>query len=191
MVEEEATTKEDPPPVEEQDDVAEREEDATTATPKKLVSHFTRQDLSPLWRYGMVLFLLGTTALLLASDIGSGVQAITITIPAPGDIWSKPKETIVSDESIFSSVRLLWETGSYALAIFIAVTSICWPYVKMILTMYAWVVPFDPHMQSNRRERLVQVLDLLGKWSFADVLVFCQILVAFRATIPVGAGSKY
>lgn len=141
------------------------------------------------WRYGMLAYVLGTLALLLASDIGSGIQVITATVPAPDDIWSKTTETLVADESIFSSVRQLWNTGSYVLAIFIGITSIVWPYVKLLLTIFAWVAPFTVEKGGRRREQLIGVLDVLGKWSFADVLVFCQLLVAFRATVPVGFGT--
>jgi len=152
-----------------------------------MISHVTRSDLSPMWRYGMVLYILAILALLLASDIGSGIRAITVTVPAPGDIWSQQKETIIADESIFSSIRQLWDAGSYALAVFIGISSIAWPYVKLLLTLYAWMVPFA--VGRRQREKLIYVLDLLGKWSFADVLVWCQLVVAFRATIPVGAGT--
>ena len=185
--------------------LSEEESSDLTDEPPERISHFQRPDLSVWWRYGMLVYLLGTLALLLASDIGSGIQAITVTIPAASDVWSQPQETILADESIFSSVRQLWDQGSIPLAIFIGITSIAWPYVKMLLTIYAWVAPFDVPRRSSStsseptepvkqswcsrkctctRERLIEILDLLGKWSFADVLVFCQLVVAFRYVHP-------
>jgi hypothetical protein len=163
------------------------QEAVTDATPppphQKKLSHFQRQDddLSWYWRMGIPLYLVATLALLLASDIGSGIQAITKTIPAETDIWSQPKTTVIADESIFTSVDKLWQTKSYALAIFLVLCSIAWPYIKLLMTLYAWMAPFVLTPRAiRRRERLLEVLDVLGKWSFADVFVFCEILVAFR-----------
>jgi Paraquat-inducible protein A len=37
-----------------------------------------------------------------------------------------------------------------------------------------------------QRERLLEVIDALGKWSFVDIVVFTEIVVAFRSTIDLG-----
>jgi hypothetical protein len=144
---------------------------------RALPSHFQRTDLSPWWRYGMPVYILSTLTLLLASDIGSGIRAILVTFLAPKDRWSTVTTTVIFDESIFTSVGQLWNTQSYALAIFIAVCSIAWPYIKLLLSLYTWITPIR---NPARREKLLEILDFLGKWSFADVFVFCKILVAFR-----------
>lgn len=133
--------------------------------------------MSRYWRYGIPFYILSTLVLLLSSDVGSGIQAILKSTPAPNDRWSTVEEDVVADESIFTSVRQLWDAGSYALALFIVVCSIVWPYLKLLLTLYAWMAPTR---NLAKRERWLEILDILGKWSFADVFVFCQILVAFR-----------
>jgi hypothetical protein len=79
--------------------------------------------------------------------------------------------------SVFSSVKELWNLGSYPLAIFIVLSSIVWPYVKLFLTLFAWVAPYKT---PRRRERLIEVIDAAGKWGFVDIVVLVEIMVAFR-----------
>jgi hypothetical protein len=138
------------------------------------VSHFRNSDAhSALVRFGVPLWTVATLVLLINSDIGSGVSA---------DYILRGEEKIIEQDSlfvasIFSSVKELWINDSYPLAILIAVTSIAWPYIKLLLTFYAW---FAPYKNPRGREWLVEVLDACGKWSFVDIIVLVEIMVAFR-----------
>ncbi len=148
------------------------------------ISHFTNSKAhSKYLRYGIPVFLLLTTGLLLASDIGSGVVAVYYLYEQDGTLFDSQRLVHVS---IFTTVRKLWGTHSYALAIFIACTSVSWPFVKILLSLYAWVTPYT---RSRRREILLEVIDVLGKWSFVDIMVFVEILVAFRSTEELPEGS--
>eukprot|EP00339_Tiarina_fusa_P027174 CAMPEP_0117075784 /NCGR_PEP_ID=MMETSP0472-20121206/53434_1 /TAXON_ID=693140 ORGANISM="Tiarina fusus, Strain LIS" /NCGR_SAMPLE_ID=MMETSP0472 /ASSEMBLY_ACC=CAM_ASM_000603 /LENGTH=322 /DNA_ID=CAMNT_0004801439 /DNA_START=181 /DNA_END=1146 /DNA_ORIENTATION=- len=148
------------------------------------VSHFRNSDAhSALVRFGVPLWTVATLALLINADIGSGVSA---------DYVIRGEDEIIQEDSllvasIFSSVKELWINDSYPLAILIAVTSIAWPYIKLLLTFYAW---FAPYKNPRGREWLVEVLDACGKWSFVDIIVLVEIMVAFRQTIVV-APSVY
>lgn len=159
------------------------EEQATeTSNFPALVHH---PDISATWRYGLVLWLSATLALLLASDIGSGVQALTETVPDES-LGIEFEVQVLLDASVFTSVAELWKAGSKPLAVFVVITSITWPYIKLLLTLYAWITPVA---NAKRRERLITALDVLGKWSFADVIVFTVIVVVFRETIPLGGAA--
>jgi hypothetical protein len=147
------------------------------------VSHFQNPQLSVYWRWGIPLYFLATLGLLTASDIGSGVSAVSLLVPAGEDTVNEQQENTILTVSIFTAVKKLWETGSYALTIFIVITSVGWPYIKLLSSMYAWMSPFS---SAAARERLITLLDCLDKWSFVDVVVFSEIVVAFRATIPLG-----
>jgi hypothetical protein len=147
------------------------------------LSHFQNPKHSVYWRRGIPIYLLATLGLLLASDIGSGVSAVTLLIPAGEDTVNEQQENTLLTASIFTAVKELWHVGSYALAVFIVITSVGWPYVKLLLSLYAWMLPYS---SPARRERLITILDCLDKWSFVDVVVFSEIVVAFRATIPLG-----
>jgi hypothetical protein len=169
------------------DDENENDNDTDTATTITDVtlhlSHFQNPEISVYWRRGIPLYLLATLGLLLASEIGSGVSAITLLIPAGEDTVNEQQETTLLNASIFTAVKELWNAGSYALTVFIVITSVGWPYVKLLLSFYAWMRPFS---SAAKRERLIAVVDCLGKWSFVDVVVFSEIVVTFRATIPLG-----
>lgn len=157
------------------------------AVDKKFPAHlFNRDDISAPWRYGVLVWLTATLALLLASDLGSGVKALTETVPdASLGLDFQSDVQVLLEASVFTSVKELWNAGSQALSIFVAITSIAWPYIKILLTFYAWCMPI---VNAKRRYRLIVALDVLGKWSFADVVVFAVIVVVFRETIPIGAG---
>lgn len=163
------------------------ENDTETVTPiadiPLHVSHFQNPEISVYWRRGIPLYFLATLGLLLASDIGSGVSAVTLLKPSEEDTVNEQQENTLLTASIFTAVYELWHTGSYALTIFIVITSVVWPYVKLLLSLYAWMLPFS---SAAGRERLITVIDCLGKWSFVDEVVFTEIVVAFRATIPLG-----
>lgn len=96
---------------------------------------------------------------LLVADISSGVTAKTI-IYYQGEVDTVTELLTVS---IVSSVKELWDVGSYALAIFICITSVMWPYVKLILSLVAWMLPFR---KIEKRERFIEIVDVLDKWSF-------------------------
>lgn len=140
-------------------------------------SHFRNAEAFPLYvRWGVPAFLLATTTLLIVANIGSGVSAEYILIQ-DGEIVESRQLLHVS---VVTSVSELWKNGSYPLAIFIAVMSVSWPFVKLILEAYAWMRPYK---LPGRRERFMVILDVLGKWSFVDIMVLVEIMVAFRSTI--------
>lgn len=151
----------------------------------EIPSHFRDVEKhSAVWRYGIPVYFLATFGLLLASDLGSGVKADYITRTESGYVVQR--ETLLT-VSIFTSIRELWNAGSKALAIFIVVTSICWPYVKILISVLAWVLPYGK--RKHARERLIEIIDMFGKWSFVDIFVLLIIMVAFRTTIQAGSGT--
>lgn len=164
------------------------EKDADGIPRAYLPAHIFNTDAHPWWvRYGIPLFLTCIFGLLLASDLGSGVSA-EIRLLVDGVV---EQHSTILTVSIFSSVAKLWDTESYPLAILIVITSICWPYVKLATSMLAWVVPPVSRPRGGirgprRRERLVEWLDALGKWSFVDIFVLIIMMVAFRTTVPIG-----
>lgn len=159
------------------------EEICLTSTPP---CHLRNSNVFPCWiRIGIPAFLLGTFGLLLASDLGSGVS-VDIRLTSFGQVViDEPLLTV----SIFNSVGELWKAGSYPLAILIVITSICWPYIKLALSMYAWVLPIRKGPRGlRRRERLIEWLDMLGKWSFVDIIVLIIMMVAMNMRIVTNGG---
>jgi hypothetical protein len=172
---EQATEEEEQEQEQEQDPASEestKEETSPEEAPP--VSHFRNVEAHPAWiRYGIPLWLIATFVLLLNSDIGSGVSADWL-LYQNGELIER---RALFTASIFTSVKELWLNESYPLAILIVITSICWPYLKLLLSMYAWMRPF---VKPQQRELFLEVIDCLGKWSFVDIVVLVEIMVAFR-----------
>ena len=106
-----------------------------------------------------------TFIFLLVADIASGVTAMTQIIDVEeGTIFD---ETVVLTVSIISSVSQLWNADSQVLAIFICLTSVMWPYLKLFFSLAAWLMPIR---SMATRERFIEVLDAMDKWSFVYVI---------------------
>ncbi len=167
---------------EEKGDVEESkiQEESPEAT-EKHIPHIRNDVHSPYVRWGVLLFLLATFILLVFADFGSGVTAESIVMEN-GEVY---ETTTILNVSVVSSVGKLWEAESYPLAIFIAITSIGWPYIKLALATVAWVAPYA---NPRRREFFIEVIDALGKWSFVDIMVLVEIMVAFRSSLALAPG---
>ena len=127
---------------------------------ERLPAHMFNPDIHAGWRYGITAFFVFTFILLLVADVSSGVTAKTLIVSPDGEVFD---ETEILTVSIFTSVRELWHAGSYALAILVCITSVSWPYVKILLSVWAWVFPIR---DIKRRERFIEIVDALDKWSF-------------------------
>jgi hypothetical protein len=150
------------------------------SVPAKHASHLRNDFHPPVVQWGILLFLLGTFVLLVFADFGSGVTAASYMMQ---DNAVRERNEILN-VSVVSSVGKLWEARSYPLAVFIAITSIGWPYIKLILATVSWVTPYK---NPRRREFFIEVIDALGKWSFVDIMVLVEIMVAFRSSVKLGA----
>lgn len=157
------------------------DESPPATSPTKHTSHLRNEIHPPSVQWGILVFLLGTFILLVFADFGSGVTAESIMMQ-DGSIF---ETNTILNVSVVSSVGKLWEAKSYPLAVFIAITSIGWPYIKLALATVAWVTPYA---NPRRREFFIEVIDALGKWSFVDIMVLVEIMVAFRSSLLLGPG---
>ena len=75
--------------------------------------------------------------------------------------------------SLPNSVKLMWESKIYAVAILIAFFSITFPFLKLACLLVVWVaVP-----PTRERERILYWLCLLGKWSMLDPFIVILLMV--------------
>eukprot|EP00537_Pseudo-nitzschia_pungens_P011431 CAMPEP_0172390140 /NCGR_PEP_ID=MMETSP1061-20121228/6857_1 /TAXON_ID=37318 /ORGANISM="Pseudo-nitzschia pungens, Strain cf. pungens" /LENGTH=450 /DNA_ID=CAMNT_0013120431 /DNA_START=116 /DNA_END=1468 /DNA_ORIENTATION=+ len=152
------------------------------AAPERYISHLKNEDaFSWIIRWGILFFLFSTFVLLLNADIGSGVTADSVLMQ-DGEVQEVNQ---ILNVSVISSVGKLWDAKSYPLAIFIAITSIGWPYIKLAMATFAWVMPYT---NPRKRELLIEIIDALGKWSFVDIMVLVEIMVAFRSSVVLAPG---
>lgn len=144
----------------------------------------------PLWiRIAVPICVLGDVALFLQSNIDPAAVSVMVKIVTQTktvDVGS------VFDFGLGSTVADMWEAGVYPLAVLILFFSGAWPYVKLLSMLTAWLAP-PAILTIERRESVLTVLDVLGKWSLIDFFVMILMLCAFyfniyladRATIEV------
>ncbi|MBM4009537.1 MAG: paraquat-inducible protein A [Planctomycetes bacterium] len=80
-----------------------------------------------------------------------------------------------ADYSLLHTVSLLWEGKVYVLVVLITGFSIVFPFVKILLLAWTWLIlPSGP-----RRTHVIEWLGVLGKWSMLDPLsVLILVLLA-------------
>ena len=78
-----------------------------------------------------------------------------------------------SEYKLPESVKLMWETGLYWVAILIAGFSLVFPFVKLLSLFTLWFFP----MRVSTRGRGLRILGSLGRWSLLDVFVALVLIV--------------
>ncbi|KAK8895817.1 hypothetical protein M9Y10_013702 [Tritrichomonas musculus] len=86
------------------------------------------------------------------------------------------------DFSLINSIRDMWKAGTYALSILVAIMSCIWPYTKLILMLIVWMIP-STILRKKHRDRILRILDELGKWSLLDSYFMILMVVGFHFVI--------
>ena len=85
------------------------------------------------------------------------------------------KLSIFADEySLFLSIKTLWEEEYITLAIILFLFSFIFPIVKCIILFIVSLIRFH---NSKAKLRILQLLNILGKWSMLDVFVAAILIV--------------
>jgi hypothetical protein len=142
--------------------------------------------VSTFWAFAIPLLLCVNIVLFVSGNTSLGAS-VKIRATLIGQVLNTPS---LFDFTLANSVQDMWQAGVYPLSIIIAVASGGWPYVKLLLMLFCWFTsPMKLH--KRRRERLLMVVDALGKWSLIDAYVLIMMMVAFRFHIanPTGGAS--
>lgn len=96
-------------------------------------------------------------------------------------------------DTIMSGVVVLWDTGSWELALVVFCASIVLPMLKLFsLTYLLLSVHHRSHRNTRQRARLYRLLELIGRWSMLDVYVVTLLVALVRvqslAIISPGPG---
>jgi uncharacterized paraquat-inducible protein A len=94
-------------------------------------------------------------------------------------------EVYQQTRSILGSVRHLYRVGSFTAATLILLFSVLVPFVKGALVMWAVV-----HRDALRRERTLRVVEIIAKWSMADVFAVALFIAYLAAQASQTAGSS-
>jgi hypothetical protein len=152
--------------------------------PSEPTKSLLRDTKVPEWiRHVIPMVIVGAMLLLLSSNLSTGAS-VGLVVSLGGE--SQVKLPALFAFSLGNTVREMYSAGIYPLLFLVVVFSGIWPYAKLLIMLYAWVMPpKSPH----RRERLLLTLDSLGKFSLVDTYVLVVMIVAFRYSLDLGAGG--
>ncbi|KAH8066052.1 paraquat-inducible protein A [Aureococcus anophagefferens] len=134
----------------------------------------------------LLLVMVCNTGLLVASNVSVAAEVrlrLKFYLEGAGEktIWVDTG----SKFSLAESVEELWHSGSYLLALLIALLSGAWPYLEIFLLIWGYTRSgLDP---ADAREGLAHGGDALSKWSFIDVFTVVFLVVAFYVHAPIDA----
>lgn len=130
-----------------------------------------------IFRLGIPLLLIADIGLFICSNASVGASVF---------VYFHFSNHTISSDSLFSftlanSVRDMWNAGVYPLSLIIAIFSGAWPYLKVLMMLFAWLIPIPV----KPRERMLMALDALGKWSLIDTIILVFMMVAFRFNLII------
>ena len=94
-------------------------------------------------------------------------------------------------DTIMGGVMLLYNTGSWPLALIVLIASVMVPLGKLVALSYLLIVVQRGSLGSNReRTRLYRMVEFIGRWSMLDVFVdtFTVALVQLQPLMSVEPG---
>ena len=96
-----------------------------------------------------------------------------------------------TESTIIGGVILLWNMGSYPVALVILIASVLVPIGKiLIVATLTWTVGRHLVISAHQRMTLYRLTEFIGKWSMVDVFVVA-ILVALIKRHPVTVGPCF
>lgn len=144
----------------------------------KKISLFDSEKIPEVIKYLIPIMIIGTISLFLCSNLSIGasvdlsVEVRQQSIGIPG----------IFQFSLSNTVSEMYMAGIYPLLILVLCFSGIWPYVKLLLMLYSWMIPSaDQHKQ----ERRLLALDAMGKYSLVDNYVLILFVVAFRFQLGI------
>ena len=170
----------------EMDDVLEVEmpRKFSLASSSSLMNH---PSINPAVKYGFPVVIALAFILFFASNLSIGASVDLQVSRANG----KHVTSLINIYafSLISTMREMINAGVYMLMLLILFCSGIWPYVKLVLMMASWIAS-TRRLPPVKREKILYLLDSLGKFSLIDCYVLVLMMVAFRYNLDVeGVGS--
>lgn len=154
-----------------------------TRTDPEGASLFLDQRLNFWFRMVMPFLLLLTIGIFISSNTGVGASVFVYLTLGTQKTIILPS---LFDFGLINTVIEMWTAKVYPLAVLILLMSGVWPYAKVVLMIVCFFMP-KSLMPGKIRNRMMVVLDMLGKWSLLDTYVMLMMLVAlhFHIVFPV------
>eukprot|EP00045_Choanoeca_perplexa_P006819 m.59015 g.59015 ORF g.59015 m.59015 type:complete len:1016 (-) comp13804_c0_seq1:15-3062(-) len=136
-------------------------------------------------RYGMpVILVIVACSLVYAHTEVAGRVYPSIVYNGTTTNWST-----LSVLQFIHTVHDMWFAKVYALDVTVLILSGIWPYLKLVLMLFCWVVPTTTITVSTR-ETFLRVLDVLGKWSLLDIYVSIMLVVGMHFHVPLDTPTR-
>jgi hypothetical protein len=131
-------------------------------------------------------FLIVTIALLLVSNLSVGA---TVDL----SVSTKDFQGAIRLPSLFSfslgnTISEMYQAGIYVLLSIVVIFSGIWPYVKLLMMLWAWITP-ESMFSAKNRGKLLFSLDALSKFSLVDTFVLVIMMVSFRFHLALGESA--
>ncbi|CAE7223277.1 Cfap20 [Symbiodinium pilosum] len=127
--------------------------------------------VSPFLRWGILSGIAGTTLLFVYASVTPGILLSGSFKASNGSSDTRHMASLSMDNSLVQT----WSVGSYFVFCAMLIFSVLWPYVKLLMMMYAWVTPMDHGI----RGPMLIFLDQIGKWSLMDNIILFLFIVFF------------
>lgn len=106
-------------------------------------------------------------AILLVLSTVSLIVGLSLPILTVRKLWEK------NTYSIITGIGNLWHEKLYVLAVIIFLFSIIFPIAKLGALAAVWFI----RLAEERRRKLIDLMEIFGKWSMLDVFVSAVIIV--------------
>lgn len=126
-------------------------------------------------RIGLPLLGAANVALLVMAHICKGAST-EVTGTAP---FGQLKPHTVTDDNLFSAIGRLSEAHVWFMVFIVAILSGMWPYLKIAATLGAVGLVDAGVLSKTTCHQTLRALEVLGKYSFADVFLICLNMVIF------------
>eukprot|EP00730_Choanoeca_flexa_P002675 TRINITY_DN11127_c0_g1_i3.p1 TRINITY_DN11127_c0_g1~~TRINITY_DN11127_c0_g1_i3.p1 ORF type:complete len:977 (+),score=222.83 TRINITY_DN11127_c0_g1_i3:236-2932(+) len=145
----------------------------------------TEPHMSPWLRYIVPILLLVVTGMLVyAHTEVAGRVYPSIVYNGTTTDWST-----LTVLQFIHTVHDMWLAKVYALDVTVLVLSGIWPYLKLVLMMFCWLVPTSTLSVGNR-ETFLRILDVIGKWSLLDIYVSIMLVVGMHFHVPLDTPTQ-
>ena len=132
--------------------------------------------IQPALKYGFPGVISLALVLFIASNASIGASVdLVITGAGEQQVTSANIDTF----SLGSTIKTMYDAKVYLLMILILFCSGIWPYTKLLALLYCWMSS-TRRLPPVKRERILYLLDSLGKFSLIDAYVLVLMMVAFR-----------
>eukprot|EP00970_Alexandrium_tamarense_P008366 scaffold1593_cov193-Alexandrium_tamarense.AAC.67 len=138
--------------------------------------------IHPTIKYGFPGILALALVLFIASNATVGASVDLIVTKANG--MNLTSLINIYAFSLGSTMREMAQAGVYLLMLLILFCSGVWPYIKVFVLFLCWITS-TRRLPPVRREKILYLLDSLGKFSLIDAYVLVLMMVAFRYQLEV------